>query len=112
MAGRWPHTAQSCAQPPLVPGVPCPMVNCVSPMAPEESIVRDVHVLCWHRTLPYPMTRLAWGYGLTYTLHGRHVSPGYPAVARQCALQAYSFQPFASAQETAHGRDTYVWTLC
>ena len=30
-----------------------------------------------------PLTRLAWAHGIAYTLHGRHVSRGIPAVARR-----------------------------
>src|SRR5262249_7533072 len=37
---------------------------------------------------------------------------GGPSAEASLRPQGDSSQPFASAQETAHGRDTHVWTLC
>ena len=85
----------------LVCPAPCPGVS--TPVATEACIARHATVSCRHRTRPCPGTRLAWLHGLAYTVHGKTVNRGLPAVARRRAQQGGSSQPLAAAQETAHG---------
>ena len=47
---------------------------------------------------------------LAYTLHGRTTAEASLRSARN--RREARPQPLTSAQETAHGRDTHVWTLC
>jgi hypothetical protein len=111
-AGCWQHrnVLRACPCWSLVCPAPCPGAS--TPVATEECIAMHATVSCRHRTRPCPVTRLAWSHGLAYTVHGRIVNRGFPAVARRRAQQGGSSQPLAAAQETAHGRDTHVWTLC
>src|SRR5262245_3176421 len=112
VTGCWQHrnVLRACPCWSLVCPAPCPGTS--TPVATEECIAMHAAVSCRHRTCPCPVTCLAWSHVLAYTLHGRTISRGLPAVARRRATQGTSSQPLASAQETAHGRDTHVWTLC
>src|SRR5947207_1544404 len=97
------------AQPPLDPGVPCTMAGCVSPRG-----YRGVHHEARTRVMPAshpPMPGDPPCLGVRPCLYSAR-EPCQPRPPCGRAPQGVSSQLLASAEETAHGRDPHVRTLC